>query len=78
MKCKTGAKALLARKILDVGCGAGSHSLYLQNRNLEVCSIDISPNAMKPARVEKILTFKIFLRWTLIILKINLTPFYYY
>jgi 2-polyprenyl-3-methyl-5-hydroxy-6-metoxy-1,4-benzoquinol methylase len=47
MKCKTGAKALLARKILDVGCGAGSHSLYLQNRNLEVCSIDISPNAIE-------------------------------
>jgi cyclopropane fatty-acyl-phospholipid synthase-like methyltransferase len=35
-------------KILDVGCGAGSHSLYLQNeRNLEVCSIDISPNAIE-------------------------------
>ncbi|MFV8352373.1 class I SAM-dependent methyltransferase [Flavobacterium sp. XS2P14] len=35
-------------KILDVGCGAGSHSLYLQNeRNLEVYSIDISPNAIE-------------------------------
>jgi cyclopropane fatty-acyl-phospholipid synthase-like methyltransferase len=39
---------LQQRKILDVGCGAGSHSLYLQNeRNLEVCSIDISPNAIE-------------------------------
>lgn len=43
-------KALqLARgKILDVGCGAGSHSLYLQNeRNLDVTAIDISPNAIQ-------------------------------
>ena len=35
-------------RILDVGCGAGSHSLYLQNeRNLDVRSIDISPNAIE-------------------------------
>jgi SAM-dependent methyltransferase len=35
-------------KVLDVGCGAGSHSLTLQNdRNLEVTSIDISPNAIQ-------------------------------
>ena len=34
-------------KVLDVGCGAGSHSLYLQNdKNLEVTSIDISENAI--------------------------------
>jgi SAM-dependent methyltransferase len=35
-------------KTLDVGCGAGSHSLYLQNeRNIEVHSIDISKNAIQ-------------------------------
>ena len=35
-------------RVLDVGCGAGSHSLTLQNdRNLEVKSIDISPNAIQ-------------------------------
>lgn len=34
-------------KVLDVGCGAGSHSLYLQNeRQLDITSIDISPNAI--------------------------------
>ena len=39
-------------KILDVGCGAGSHSLSLQNeRNLEVHSIDISPNAIEACRL---------------------------
>jgi SAM-dependent methyltransferase len=42
------ALQLAKGKTLDVGCGAGSHSLYLQNeRNLEVTSIDISENAIK-------------------------------
>ena len=43
-------KALLFAKgkTLDVGCGAGSHSLYLQNeRNIDVHSIDISKNAIQ-------------------------------
>lgn len=35
-------------KVLDVGCGAGSHSLHLQNKkSLEVTSIDISANAIE-------------------------------
>jgi SAM-dependent methyltransferase len=35
-------------KTLDIGCGAGSHSLYLQNeRNINVHSIDISKNAIQ-------------------------------
>ena len=39
-------------KILDVGCGAGSHSLYLQNeKNLEVFAIDISENAIKTCKL---------------------------
>lgn len=34
--------------ILDVGCGAGSHSLYLQNeKNLVVKAIDISETAVR-------------------------------
>jgi len=39
-------------KILDVGCGAGSHSLTLQNdRNLDVTSIDISQNAIEACKL---------------------------
>ncbi|MHC5361429.1 class I SAM-dependent methyltransferase [Myroides sp. LJL110] len=34
-------------KVLDVGCAAGSHSLYLQKKNLEVHSIDISKNSIE-------------------------------
>jgi methylase of polypeptide subunit release factors len=35
-------------KVLDAGCGAGSHSLYLQKvKNLEVTAIDLSENAVK-------------------------------
>lgn len=34
-------------KVLDVGCAAGSHGLYLQNKGLEVHAIDISPKAIE-------------------------------
>ena len=35
-------------KVLDVGAGAGSHSLYLQNkRNLEVTALDVSPKSIE-------------------------------
>ena len=47
-------KALLLAKgkVLDVGCGAGSHSLYLQKeKNLEVTAIDISNNAVEACRL---------------------------
>jgi 2-polyprenyl-3-methyl-5-hydroxy-6-metoxy-1,4-benzoquinol methylase len=34
-------------KILDVGCGAGSHSLYLQEKGYDVTSIDLSAHAIE-------------------------------
>jgi SAM-dependent methyltransferase len=42
-------------KVLDVGCGAGSHSLYLQEeRNLDVTAIDISKNAVEACQLRGI------------------------
>lgn len=61
------ALQLAKGKILDVGCGAGSHSLSLQNeRNLDVTSIDISPNAiqactlrgLKKAKIQDVMTLE--------------------
>jgi len=38
--------------VLDIGCGAGSHSLYLQNqRSLRVSAIDISPSAVAACKL---------------------------
>lgn len=61
------ALQLAKGKVLDVGCGAGSHSLSLQNeRNLDVTSIDISANAiqactlrgLKNAKVQDVMTLE--------------------
>lgn len=46
-KLEQKALALSKGKILDVGCGAGSHSIYLQQKGFDVVSIDISPSAIK-------------------------------
>lgn len=45
-KLEQKALELCKGKILDVGCGAGSHSLYLQEKGFDVTSIDISENAV--------------------------------
>jgi SAM-dependent methyltransferase len=61
------ALQLAKGRVLDVGCGAGSHSLTLQNdRNLDVTSIDISANAiqactlrgLKKAKVQDVMTLE--------------------
>ena len=61
------ALQLAKGRILDVGCGAGSHSLTLQNeRNLDVTSIDISANAiqactlrgLKKSKVQDVMTLE--------------------
>lgn len=66
-KIEQKALQLTTGKTLDVGCGAGSHSLSLQNdRNIDVTSIDISEKAIetcklrgvKNAKVQNILDFE--------------------
>jgi len=37
-------------RILDVGCGAGRHALYLQEEGHDVTGIDLSPGAVAVAR----------------------------
>ncbi len=75
-------KALLLAegKVLDIGCGAGSHSLYLQNeKKLDVTAIDISKNAIEACqlrgventKVEAILEFETEEKFDTILLLMN-------
>lgn len=51
-KLEKKALQLAKGKILDVGCGAGSHALELQNeRKLDVTAIDISEHAVKACQL---------------------------
>jgi SAM-dependent methyltransferase len=45
----------LARgRVLDIGCGAGRHSLYLQRKGFDVTAIDSSPGAIKVCKLRGI------------------------
>jgi len=45
------AMKFIKGRVLDVGCGAGRHSLYLQKEGFDVFGIDISPLAIKVCRL---------------------------
>ena len=38
-------------RVLDIGCGAGRHSLYLQRMGFKVLGIDVSPLAIKTCKL---------------------------
>ena len=40
--------------VLDIGCGSGSHALWLQQKGLEVKAIDISPGAIETCRIRSV------------------------
>lgn len=48
------ALSLSYGKVLDVGAGSGTHSVYLQEKGLEVTALDFSPSAIKVLQARKI------------------------
>lgn len=54
-KIEQKALKLSRGKVLDIGAGAGSHSLYLQNEmNLDVTALDISPKSIEVCKLRGI------------------------
>ena len=55
IKIEQKALKIAIGKVLDIGAGAGSHSLYLQNeKNLEVTALDISPKSIEVCKLRGI------------------------
>ena len=54
-KLEQKALKLAKDSVLDVGCGAGSHSLYLQKKGLKVKAIDISQGAISVSKQRGVL-----------------------
>jgi len=46
-KCEKEAMKYVKGRVLDVGCGAGRHALYLQEQGFDVLGIDNSPLAIE-------------------------------
>lgn len=58
-KLEQKALQLAKGKVLDVGCGAGSHALYLQEKGFDVTAIDISKNAIKACELRGLKNCKV-------------------
>lgn len=57
-KIEQKALQLSKGKVLDIGCGAGSHALYLQEKGLDVMGIDISEKAIEACQLRNIKNVK--------------------
>ena len=58
-KLEQNALKLAKGSILDVGCGAGSHSLYLQEKGFQIKAIDISKGAIEVAKDRGVLNAEV-------------------
>ena len=58
-KLEQKALQLAKGKVLDVGCGAGSHALYLQEKGFDITAIDISENAIKACELRGLKNCKV-------------------
>jgi len=54
-KIEQKALDLCTGKILDIGCGAGSHSLYVQQKGYNVTALDISKGAIEVCKLRGII-----------------------
>lgn len=54
-KLEQKALQLAKGKVLDVGCGAGSHSLYLQEEGIDIKAIDSSKGAIEVSKKRGVL-----------------------
>lgn len=50
-ECERKALEYVKGRVLDIGCGAGRHSLLLQERGFKVVAIDLSPLAVKVSKL---------------------------
>jgi len=58
-KIEKKALKLAKGKVLDVGCGSGSHSLYLQKKGVNVKAIDISEGAIEVSKKRGVLNAEV-------------------
>jgi SAM-dependent methyltransferase len=58
-KIEQSALHLAQGKILDIGCGSGSHSLYLQDKGFKVKAIDISKGAIEVCKKRGVLNAEV-------------------
>ena len=57
--CQKNAMKFVHGKVLDIGCGMGRVSLYLQEQGFEIVSIDLSPLAIKLCKKQGLLDARV-------------------